>query len=372
MTANNQSRLAYIDWMRGLACVLMFQTHCYDAWLSPEARKGAFFAYSRLLGGLPAPLFLFLAGISFAMVTLKLARRGVSVSDVGQSTIRRGAEIFGLGMLFRLQEFLVALGWAPWSDLLRVDILNSIGTAMMLMGLACWAVAVAGGGLRALACMGVAVTVAIATAHPIAVDGLASALAALANRVLPGWRTQSGCPTAGTVSNFPLGRICVRRTGVRFRSVQRLGEGKRSRSGCRRRFGRSCHRGCCLLDRFERGADLSSLRFWHTSPNFFFIRLGVLLVILMTVYAWCRWGLGAWGFSPMAQLGQTSLLVYWVHIELVYGKVSILPKRVQDIQTATFGLVAISLAMLMLSIARTRYKGRGAGVWAWLRRPARA
>jgi len=79
VAANYQSRLAYIDWMRGLACVLMFQTHCYDAWLSPEARKGAFFAYSRLLGGLPAPLFLFLAGISFAMVTLKLTHRGVSV-----------------------------------------------------------------------------------------------------------------------------------------------------------------------------------------------------------------------------------------------------------------------------------------------------
>ena len=108
--------------------------------------------------------------------------------------------------------------------------------------------------------------------------------------------------------------------------------------------------------------------FWHTSPNFFLIRLGLLLVILTGVYAWCRWGLGNWGFSPLAQLGQTSLLVYWVHIDLVYGKISILPKRVQDIPTATFGLIAIFLAMLMLSVIRTRSKGRGAEVWAWLRR----
>ena len=64
--------------------------------------------------------------------------------------------------------------------------------------------------------------------------------------------------------------------------------------------------------------------FWHTSPNFFLCRAGILLVILFGSYAWCRWGAGQWGFSPMVQLGQTSLLVYWVHIEFVYGRFSIL------------------------------------------------
>ena len=49
--------------MRGLACVLMFQTHCYDSWLSPSARGGSFYRWSQLGGTLPAPLFLFLAVI---------------------------------------------------------------------------------------------------------------------------------------------------------------------------------------------------------------------------------------------------------------------------------------------------------------------
>ena len=57
----------------------------------------------------------------------------------------------------------------------------------------------------------------------------------------------------------------------------------------------------------------------------------MLLVILTASYAWCRWvsdnGRGQWGFSPLIQLGQASLLVYWVHIEFVYGRVSILPKH---------------------------------------------
>ena len=79
--------------------------------------------------------------------------------------------------------------------------------------------------------------------------------------------------------------------------------------------------------------------FWHTSPNFFLIRVGLLLAILSATYAWCRWGAGQWGFSPLIQLGQTSLLVYWVHIEFVYGRLSIVPKHAAGIRTASFGLL---------------------------------
>jgi hypothetical protein len=48
-----------------------------------------------------------------------------------------------------------------------------------------------------------------------------------------------------------------------------------------------------------------------------------------------------------------------VHIEFVYGRFSILPKRAETIPMATFGLAIIFTAMVLLSIARTRYKGRG-------------
>src|SRR5271166_1452775 len=133
-------RLAYIDWMRGLACVLMFQTHCYDSWLGGAARQTKFFMYSQLGGTFPAPLFLFLAGVSFALVTEKLLQKNLVPGQIARGTIRRGAEIFGFGLLLRLQEYLIAWGWAPKSDLLRVDILNTIGVSMMLMGVMCWIV----------------------------------------------------------------------------------------------------------------------------------------------------------------------------------------------------------------------------------------
>src|SRR6202451_81449 len=139
------SPLAYIASMRGLACVLMFQTHCYDSWLSPGARQSRFFMYSQLGGTFPAPLFLFLAGMSFALVTEKLWENNLSPGQIASRTIRRGAEIFAFGLLFRLQEFVIAVGWSPSPDLLRVDILNTIGVSMMLMGILCWLVLSAAG-----------------------------------------------------------------------------------------------------------------------------------------------------------------------------------------------------------------------------------
>src|SRR5258708_36768151 len=91
-------RLAYVDWMRGLACVLMFQTHCYDSWMSPEAKKSSsLIGWSKLGGTLPAPLFIFLAGAAFAPVTEKLREEGIERKTIPKQTILGGAEGFGVG-----------------------------------------------------------------------------------------------------------------------------------------------------------------------------------------------------------------------------------------------------------------------------------
>jgi fucose 4-O-acetylase-like acetyltransferase len=112
--------------------------------------------------------------------------------------------------------------------------------------------------------------------------------------------------------------------------------------------------------------------FWHTSPNFFLVRTGVLMMILFAGYVWCHWGAGQWGFSPLIELGKSSLLVYWVHIEFVYGGVSILPKRGVGIGAATVGLLAISTAMTMLAVFRNRFQGRAGEIMAFFRRAVRA
>jgi uncharacterized membrane protein len=371
MPPSTSSRLAYIDWMRGLACVLMFQTHCYDAWLGGDARKSKFFMWSQLGGTLPAPLFLFLAGISFALVVDKLRQKNLPARQIARSTIRRGAEIFALGLLFRLQEFTLAWGWAPWTDLFRVDILNTIGLSMILMGLFCGSVLPLLSASRARIGLGIgasAVGLTIALLTPLLWTSWRP-------RWLP-WPLESyidgvhnlGEPQAWLFPVFPWTAFAFIGLAVGLFLVSDWAKRNGAAAAVLGVLGGLLIYVAKWLD--ARPEQLYAVYdFWHTSPNFFLIRVGLLLLILAAVYVWCRWGAGQWGFSPLIQMGQTSLLVYWVHIEFVYGRFSILTKRTQDIRTASLGLLAIFLSMLVLSALRTRLKGRGAQLWAWTRRP---
>ncbi|MBI2677618.1 MAG: DUF1624 domain-containing protein [Candidatus Koribacter versatilis] len=373
-----QQRLAYIDWMRGLACILMFQTHAYDAWLSPAARKSAFFMWSQLLGTFPAPLFLFLAGISFALVTDKLRSKGAPAEEVGKTTIRRGAEIYGFALLFRLQEFMISFPWAPWQDLVRMDVLNNIGISMMLMGAMCWLTS--------------APDAAVARKRGVAGAGAtALAVAMVTPLVWTTWRATplmswmpwpvetffDGChnlgvPQAWLFPIFPWTAFAF--AGLACGFVLQS-EWAKSRLAAAVATVGAAGAAAILIGRWfdHRPGQLYAVYdFWHTSPNFFLIRVGMLMMIVLGAYAWCRWGAGQWGFSPLVQLGQTSLLVYWVHIEFVYGRFSILRKGQQSLAGASAGLAIITLSMLLLSLARTRMKDKKIELGTLFRRKATA
>jgi uncharacterized membrane protein len=368
-----KTRLAYIDWVRGLACVLMFQTHCYDSWLSPQARQSRFFMYSQLGGTFPAPLFLFLAGVSFALVTEKLWQKNVPTGQIARTTIWRGAEIFGFGLLFRLQEYVVAWGWAPKSDLLRVDILNTIGVSMMLMGVVCWLVLAgrsAAGRFRRwtliLSAAGTALLISLSS-PPLWTTWRPTWLPWPLESYVDGVHNLE-VPQPGIFPIFPW-------TGFAFAGLA-LGFILQSEWARAREARMLLALGVAggVLIEFARWLDAEPRQFyavydyWHTSPSFFLIRVGMLLVILSGGYVWCKWGPGLWGFSPLIQLGQASLLVYWVHIEFVYGRVSILPKHRMTIGGASAGLLVITLAMLALAYVRTKMKGRGVGWMTWWHR----
>ncbi len=351
-------RLAYIDWMRGLACVVMFQTHCYDSWLNPEGRKTTLFAWSQLGGTLPAPLFIFLAGISVALVTEKLREQSVTRNEIAKQIIFRGAEVFGLGILFRIQEFALGYPHSPWTDLFRVDVLNILGISMMLMGVVCW---LAGGGSADSArARGIVGAITAAAAGALATPGLWTVWRP---RFLP-WPLESyingvhtfDVPQPWLFPVFPWVAFAFAGLTVGFSMFTRLA--KRLGGWTFVLFGTAGVAICGISVLFDRTplSWFGAYDYWHTSPNFFLMRCGILLVIMAFAYTWCHWGLPQFVFSPLAQLGQTSLLVYWVHIEFVYGRLSILPKGQCGIAKATLGLAIIFAAMLGLSRFRTRSK----------------
>jgi uncharacterized membrane protein len=256
-----------------------------------------------------------------------------------------------------------------------VDILNTIGLSMMLMGLLCWIVLSIAGGKHArsalvLGSAGTALTISMLT--PLM-------WTTWRPRWLP-WPLESyldgvhnlGTPQAWLFPIFPW-------AGFAFAGLA-AGFVLQSQPARRREALTFFGMGVAGLGLLAAGRWLDAqprhlyagYDYWHTSPNFFLVRVGMVLVILTASYAWCRWGAGQWGFSALVQLGQASLLVYWIHFEFVYGRASILPKHSVNIWTASIGLLVIFLAMLSLAILRKRFKGHGAEILAWFRSPLRA
>jgi uncharacterized membrane protein len=377
----------------------MFQTHCYDAWLGGEARNTGFLKASQLAGTIPAPIFLFLAGVSFALVADQLIRKNLSAATITRTMLRRGAEIFAFGLLFRLQEFLIAWGWAPWSDLLRVDVLNIIGLSMILMALVCGVILSVRDRkpLSNVVATASDQTTTSEVVHPdwssrsmaseatsmhhttifssfrfalVAIPvALAGVIALLTPLLYTTWRPTwlawplesyiDGCHNLGSPQPwlfplFPWAAFAFAGLAAGFILFGDLGKDNGAKVpiifGA---MGAAAILGARQLDHSSFHL-YSTYDYWHTSPNFLMMRIGMLLVIVFLSYAWCRWGWATLGFSPMIQLGQTSLLVYWVHIEFVYGRFSLMPKRAETIAGASRGLLEITLFMLLLSLIRTR------------------
>ena len=324
--------------MRGVAVVLMVLAHVLDAWTREADRDRTAFYWTTFLGGLAAPAFLFLAGLGSALSGASQEARGVTRADVRAALVRRGLTIFGLAFAFRLQGFL--LGFGSPVDLLKVDILNVMGPALMLAALLWGAV----GGVRGRLVLAAGATLGLAVAAPLVrtagwIDWLP---------VPAQWYLR---PTPGH-TNFTLlpwaAFVCAGlATGVALTAAREPRAERRLQLVL-----------ATLAVAGTAVAYWASLQptlyppgrstFWGASPTFFFVRLGLvtaLLPLCWVVRAVMPARLG-WG---LASLGAASLFVYWVHVELVYGGVAILVKRRIPFELALVatGLVSYGMARLV-------------------------
>src|SRR6202048_4331511 len=92
-------RVRAIDWLRGLAVLLMIQTHALGL-LRPELRGGAAFNELQWLDGLVAPAFILAAGFSLALTQVRAAAAGGSADARRRrmlKTLRRIGEVLLVG-----------------------------------------------------------------------------------------------------------------------------------------------------------------------------------------------------------------------------------------------------------------------------------
>jgi uncharacterized membrane protein len=265
-----------------------------------------------VLAGFAAPFFLWLAGITLVLSADSAMRRGQSRPAAAELVCRRGLEVFVLAFLFRLQAFIVSPGAHPVT-LFRVDILNIMGPAIAAAGLV-WLVAntrLAAFAVYALTAVGIAVlTPLVRTADVVG--------------RLPIWvqwyirpsgdnTTFTGFPWVGFV--FAGAAAGVVLTAARAANAER------------RTYARLAFAGAILTAvgfyTASRPSIYNESSFWTTSPTFFAIRTGVLMVTLAAVYFIERSSAALRAaVSTLARLGRHSLFVYWIHVELVYGYAS--------------------------------------------------
>jgi uncharacterized membrane protein len=299
----SSARLAYIDWYRGIAVLIMIAWHSIDAWAIQTGRDVPAFQALAFLAGWAAPMFLFLAGVSVALGATGRLAKGGTRGDASWAMQKRGWQIFLLAHLFRFQSF-VLNPHAQWNGLLKPDILNILGLGIVLSA---WLWQHADTGPRRIWWILV----------PTAVIVL----------VLTPWSRTWWWPTLlhprleayirpvrnlGQFTLFPtIGYVLA---GA-FTGMALADRARQTTAGhIRLAVAGLLVLGLAGLYWFVPWPRVS----WGDSATLFLARVGTMTIgIALSWFAWLHRRPDRW--SPLVILGRTSLVVYWVHVEIAYG-----------------------------------------------------
>jgi uncharacterized membrane protein len=337
-------RFSFLDWMRGLALVIMIQCHVFNSFARMDARGAGLFALSQFAGGMAGPLFLFMAGMTFAFLMDRLERKEVPPRRRWLSCLRRGGYILAVAYLIRLTDWATSRGNIGWEEIARVDILNSMGLAMAAFSTA----ALARGERRVRAALLAAV--GIAAVSPLAAGLDWTAVPTVVREYLePGFGH-------GHFPFFPcasyLGFGMTTGAAVRVSDAARMD---------RLMLWAALIGGVFILA----GQYVANLpyavypksNFWTDNPALIFIRTGIALVMLAGCFTWTTFCAGP-GWSWMQSLGRNSLLVYWVHLMLVYGPVTGAFQKALSIPATVLATAAVIGLMVALSAMWLWWKGK--------------
>lgn len=353
--AGASRRAGYIDWMRGLAVIVMVFAHTVDSWTRLDQRKTQAYFWFLVIAGMGAPMFLWLAGLSVPLAAHARMRRGASVAEASWRLQVRGWQIFGLAMLFRLQAYVFSPGASLWG-IFKVDILNVMGVSLVVTAWL-WGRTTSSRSRVLYAVLVAAVIVGLSA--PLRAWGWPAVLPDPLEFYL---RPQ---PNRTTFTLFPW--MAFVPAGLVIGELLATAGPAFARSG----FGAAgfrLHASVVLLGTASalvaywlsfQPTIVPGSQFWTTSPAFFAIRAGALVAVLGLCYflvrpdsLWDRLALPR-GWSPMEQLGRTSLFLYWIHVELAYGIFSRPLHKRLSFEGALLASTIFMVLMLGVSVAKT-------------------
>ena len=126
-----KQRLAFIDVLRGIACVWMVQTHVLNTCLSPEFRSGLFWNWLNISNGFVAVCFVFCAGAGFSIFSTKYSRDLTTLTPTLFTYLKRLGFILFIGYVLQLPpemswSRLMAMNEIEWQKFYEFDVLHCI------------------------------------------------------------------------------------------------------------------------------------------------------------------------------------------------------------------------------------------------------
>jgi len=296
-------RVLALDWLRGLGVLIMLQGHLFNSFAQPGLHGQPAYIISQFIGGMPAPIFLCLVGATLAFRLDRADRLGLAPAARVRSAVKRAAFLAAIAFAFRLQLWLFAWG-NPWTEIVRVDILNCMALGVALLSPA--------------ALLPPAKRITWCATAGLVIAGLAPVIAGLDWSGVPWLVRNYIVPSKLYFTFFPDAAYIA--FGVSFGAVLRCTP-VTSRD-------RIMEWGACLgLALVLTAHYFSNLPFsiyansdfWLDSPGLILIRLGIVLALIAAGFVWTSHRQpDRLGF--LRRLGTNSLLIYWVHVELVYGR----------------------------------------------------
>lgn len=332
-------RLPWLDWVRGIAAVTMLQGHVFQSFLRDDLRGGGPYVMSQFVGGMPPAVFLFLLGITFAFLMDSQERRGFSAGRRMFAAVKRSGYLFAAAFAFRLQLWLFSIDKSPWTDLFRVDILNCMGLALLVFSVMSIFRTVER--IRLCAILGVAVAAGAPLVSNINWTGVPEIVQ---NYIKPNYSFFGFFPWASFVAfGMSFGSILrLQKPADMPFTMQWVGWG-----------GLALAFAAYALSNIP-SSIYSNSEFWLNGPALIFIKTGAVLILIAFAWLW-NLRIASTDWSWVRQFGLTSLLVYWVHIELVYGRWFGFLKDQLTVGQTVFAAVLTIVLMLSLSLLRTNW-----------------
>ncbi len=314
MAESKKIRFLFLDLLRGWAAILMIEGHVLNSLLRTDLKETAAFHALHFIGGLVPSTFLFLTGFTFMVVA---QRKWDDYLHLKRPLFNQ------LGRLF----FILFVGYAlhlPYLSLrktfqestpeqlasfFQVDALQNIAVSLFL--LLVLLLVLRHRGHLAFAALAVALGIIYATPVMWEYDfsrSLALPLASYLNA-----DHGSYFPLFPWTAFVLLGAV----TSHLFLTARARG----AERGMVRNFflgGLGLILGGIISDRIPIQI-YRTYDFWHTSPSFFMIQLGLTLIILATFWLYnAKWRPQS---SFLQYVGQQSLFVYVLHLVLLHGSV---------------------------------------------------